>query len=43
MTSHSRYAFVLALLAGVGFLAIETAEAKKSGLISAKSRRPPSA
>ena len=32
MTSHSRYAFVLALLAGVGFLAIETAEAKKSGL-----------
>ena len=30
MTSHSRYAFVLALLAGVGFLAIETAEAKKS-------------
>jgi hypothetical protein len=32
MTSHSRSAFVLALLAGVGFLAIETAEAKKSGL-----------
>jgi hypothetical protein len=32
MTSHSRYAFVLALLAGVIFLAIETAEAKKSGL-----------
>ena len=32
MTSHSRYAFVLALLAGVGFLAIETADAKNSRL-----------
>jgi hypothetical protein len=32
MTSHSRYTFVLALLASVCLLAIETADAKKSGL-----------
>jgi hypothetical protein len=32
MTNHSQYAFVLALLAGVGFLAVETAEAENSRL-----------
>jgi hypothetical protein len=32
MTNHSRYAFVLALLAGVGFLEVETAHAERPGV-----------